>query len=292
MTVKPRGIVWLASYPRSGNTWTRIFLHNLFELLQGRDNGPASIDDLERYSTWECYAKHYRKVMGPFGAAGDFRAVAAARPRVQAMLAARTRGLAFVKTHLPIARIYDLPTINATATAGAIYLVRNPLDVAISLASHTGVSIDNAIGKMAKMDFSLHNQTEALSDTGAVHEILGSWSNNVESWTRERPPELLVLRYEDLRERPAESFGAMARHVGLLPPSEMLDKAIAYSGFDRLSTQEREQGFRYRAAKADDRFFRVGRSGQWREKLTAAQVERIVAAHGPLMRTFGYLEGL
>lgn len=292
MTVKPRGIVWLASYPRSGNTWTRIFLHNFFELLQGRDNGPADIDDLERYSTWECYAKHFRKVMGPLAAAGDFRQVAAARPKVQTMLAARTRGLAFVKTHLPIARVYQLPTINAAATAGAIYLVRNPLDVAISLASHAGVSVDDAIDKMTKADFSLHNGQDTVSDTAAVHEILGSWSGNVESWTKEPAPELLVLRYEDLKENPIESFGAVAKHVGLRPPPELLKKAVEYAGFDRLRAQEQEKGFRYRAARADDSFFRAGRSGQWRETLVAEQVDRIVSKHRQMMKRFGYLDGL
>ena len=85
-----------------------------------------------------------------------------------------------------------VPTINTEATAGAIYLVRNPLDIALSLAPHMGISVDEAITMMAKVDY----HTAITADTAFA--VIGSWSQTVASWIETTSRSVLVVRYEDM----------------------------------------------------------------------------------------------
>ncbi len=95
------------------------------------------------------------------------------------------------------------------------------------------------------------------------------------------------MRYEDMVERPLETFGATAAFLGLRPSRERLTRAIENSSFDKLRAQEAAAGFEERSEKSE-RFFREGRVGQWREIMTPDQVDRLAGAHQEQMRRFGY----
>jgi len=144
----PKGIVWIASYPKSGNTWTRAFLHNLIKILNGEAGGEQNINAMNEYSTWDISLEMYKELLNKDPHEADRAEIAAVRPRVQEMIAEQTDGLSFVKTHNALMIDRGVPTINSAVTSGAIYIVRNPLDVAISYSHHMGRSIDDAIEHM------------------------------------------------------------------------------------------------------------------------------------------------
>ena len=98
--------------------------------------------------------------------------------------AARTM---FVKTHLVYAKVNGTPTINDNVTKAIVYLVRDPRDVACSLAAHKGMAVDAIIDQMENEQCVLPN---------GVGEIISSWSRNVESWTSPSRPSVLISRYE------------------------------------------------------------------------------------------------
>jgi hypothetical protein len=100
-------------------------------------------------------------------------------------------------------------------------------------------------------------------------------------------PALHVVRYEDLQDRPFETFTAVARFLDLSPPRERLDRAISNSSFGALKAQEEEHGFVERTEHT--RFFREGRAGVWRAALSEQQVARIVSDHREEMERFGYV---
>jgi hypothetical protein len=279
---KPTGLVWIASYPKSGNTWTRSFLHNLLKIVRGEGEDAQDINRMNEFTTWDVTAKAYEKYLRRPPKEVDRTAIAAIRPKVQADIADRTDGLAFVKTHHALVADRGVPTINFEVTSGAIYIVRNPLDVAISFAHHMSTTVDNAIEQMAVTGL------ETAVTEKSVYEVYGSWTEHVRSWTRKPHRAIYVMRYEDMLERPVETFGALAHHLLIAPGDAELAAAIDLSSFDRLRQQEEEAGFREKPKEAD-RFFRQGRAGAWREKLTRRQVRRIVAAHGEEMLRFGYV---
>jgi aryl sulfotransferase len=276
-------ILWLASYPKSGNTWLRMFFTN----LRREDAGPANINELDQPNI-AADRGMFDRLVG-FGAEdltdGE---VDVLRPRVYLHLAAHAQELFFCKVH-------DARTLAPSgqalfpleATAGAIYLIRNPLDVCVSYAHHNGESgFDGRIACMANPNHAISEKRKGLA--GQLRQKLLRWSDHVLSWVDAPGLRRLVLRYEDMHARPIESFTAAAAFAGLRCNPERIARAVAFSSFEELQRQEQEKGFAEQAAPGRS-FFRKGKVGAWREVLSRAQAARIIAAHRDVMARFGYL---
>ena len=278
---RPRGIVWLASYPKSGNTWLRAFLHALLRSTEGNpvdaidlnkmDDFRRSTNDVHRYATY---------LSGPATAVAKSE-IAMARPKVQEDIVAESTGLVLVKTHNARIQDHGFPAINQAVSAGAIYVVRNPLDVAISFARFFDRPIDQMIDDMATSGWG------SGTNDREVYYITGSWSENVVSWTKPAHPVILVVRYEDMLDHPQETFSRIAAHIRSGATRQQISQAIELSSFERLREAERAKGFQDRPQTAE-RFFREGRSGQWKDVLSGPQVKRVTDIHGEQMRRFGY----
>ncbi len=271
-------IIWLASYPKSGNTWLRVFLHNL---LRNPDR-PWDINKISSFSTGDSNAELYKPFDPRPATEYTVKDIARMRPLVQAALTQASRDNVFVKTHNALVEDHGYPAINLEVTAGTIYVVRSPLDVAISYAHHMALPIDKMIEIMAEK-----GARTGINET-VVSEKTSSWSENVASWTATPHPALHVVRYEDLHAEPLKTFGGIARFLGLKPPRERLDKAIKMSSFKVVQEQERRHGFLEKSPMSE-RFFRVGTADQWREVLTPEQVACIVGDHREQMARFAYV---
>jgi len=271
------GIVWLASYPKSGNTWTRSFLHNLLR----PDRQSHNINDMQELTAYENASHWFLPLLKQPLADCSLEDVAAARPHAQEAIARAAPGLVFVKTHNALAVEFGHPVINASVTAGAIYIIRDPRDVAPSFAHHLSTDVDTAIDRMNHLHLTVPNTEHT------AYEIYGSWSQNVESWTRRSHQAKHVMRYEDMLATPKITFRALCDFLLLSPSEKALDDAIANSSFARLKEQEEKHGFREKAEPAAS-FFREGKSGVWRECLSAEQVAKIEAANCVEMQRFGY----
>jgi len=265
------GIVWLASYPKSGNTWVRAFLHNY--IVNAVE--PHSINSLVDFSVAECAGAFY----GAGHAGLREEQVQKLRPAVHAQLTQLHPDLVFVKTHNANRAVHGIPLCTPGVTAGAVYIVRDPRDVAISYAAFARKSVDEMI------DFMGDSGAANATDAAQVFELLGSWSEHAISWVA--APKRLLVRYEDLLAEPARYFARIIKFLGTGEvDAARLARAISFSGFDVLAGQEAVSG--YRAAGGAETFFRAGKSGQWRERLTPAQAQKIEAAHGEVMQKFGY----
>jgi hypothetical protein len=277
-----QNIIWIASYPKSGNTWTRVFLHNLLSELSGEGDAAQDINRLHQHTVWEIAGPPFERVLGKPISRAIHADIARARSEVQRRMADGRAEPFFVKTHLCLGNDFSYPTINLDATLAAIYIVRNPLDVAISYSHHSGQPIDATIRHMATPGL----KSKPLE--GKAYEVLGSWSQNVASWMGMTRRPVHLMRYEDMLANPQHTFAALARFLRLKPTVEQIKRAIAKSSFSELRRQEEQHGFKERSAKATQ-FFREGRAGQWREVLSQKQVEDICSAHAPIMQRFGYL---
>jgi len=275
-------LIWLASYPKSGNTWLRIFLHNL---LRNPDQ-PFDINALTSFSAVDSVGGLYQRIDPRSPLDMSFEEMAKLRPAAHRLLTQSFPDDVFVKTHNALGLDYGVPMITPEVTAGMVYVVRNPLDVVVSYAHHLNATIDDTIKVMAASGFRTPKSADWIS------EKMGSWSEHVASWTARPLPRLHVMRYEDMQARPLETFGGFARWMGINPPRERLEKALRHSSFDEAKRQEAAHGFREKSRTAPN-FFRAGRVGEWREKLTPAQVRAIVEAHRVQMQRFGYVpEGM
>ena len=271
-------IIWLASYPKSGNTWTRAFLLHLFM----NPKEPFSPDEVGQMSPIDTSRHWFEAVAGGSSATWDEKKVASLRSAAQREIIKHAPDSIFVKTHCALVNWHGNPVIDFSLTAGAIYIVRNPLDIVASYAAHSGGSLDQIIKVMNDKDHVLPGVEKQ------VPHFIGSWTQHVLSWTARPNPALHVMRYEDMLERPTETFGNLVKFLGLNTPEDRLDRALRFSSFDTLRQLEAKHGFNERTDR-QEKFFRAGKTGGWRDELTDAQARKIVEAHRPQMTRFGYV---
>ena len=282
------GIYWLASYPKSGNTWFRIFLTNYLA------NGDAPFDinePMSSCSSGDSIAtprELFESKTGLESALMTHDEIEVLQPLVFEQLALESKDDFYIKTHFACHEVSPgLPITSIKGTKGAIHIVRNPLDVALSYADHFGTGIDNAIGELGEHDFTLCGTGHVSGKQ--LRQKIGSWSDHTKSWLDARWFPVKLLRYEEMKNDPVEAFGRAIRFLGLPYDLVRLKKAIAFSDFNELKKQEQEKGFKERSPHSSGSFFRKGGAGQWKESLSPEQVSRILQDHGEMMRRLGYL---
>ncbi|MEQ8697841.1 MAG: sulfotransferase domain-containing protein, partial [Bauldia litoralis] len=96
---KPQGIIWIASYPRSGNTWTRAFINALLNVMRNPDFDSVDINRIEEGGAVENAAALYPRFLGKPVAMATEAEIAKARPSVQAALARSAGRPIYLKTH-------------------------------------------------------------------------------------------------------------------------------------------------------------------------------------------------
>lgn len=272
-------ILWLASYPKSGNTWLRAFLANYL----GDEARPVDINTLPHLSWGDMRAEPYADVAGRPAAELAWPEINRLRPAVHRRLAASQPGIVFVKTHSVLAAIDGVPTITPDITFGAIYVVRNPLDVAVSFADHYGLSIEKGARAVC------FTGLEIKPKDGHVLQVVSDWTTHVRGWRTAPGLYLHLMRYEDMLASPQATFGKLLAFLKVKKDRDKLSRAIRHSSFRVLAEQERTAGFVERSRSAE-RFFRSGRAGGWRQSLTPKDAEMIITAHRPLMQELGYLD--
>lgn len=201
------GIYWLASYPKSGSTWFRAFVQNL------RADGETPVDINEIQTGLIAGARGWiDDVLGFDTADLTDEEVDRLRPHVYRW-SAREGDIGYHKIHDAYTRLPDgEPLASREGTLGALYIVRNPLDVVASFANHMGCTIDEAIAKMGDPNFQMARRG------GLFHQArqrLLSWSGHVASWIDSPELRREVVRYEDMLFRPRDTFTRAARFLEL-----------------------------------------------------------------------------
>ena len=288
-------LVWLASYPKSGNTWFRLLIEtslaapgaaldiNDLQTRGGIASSRRPIDELSlldshllthREADWLRPGVHEALARGEFPEIGLQWALPAMSPRLMKIHDAYTAGP-------------DGAPLFAVASA-AVVIVRDPRSVAPSLASFFNHSIDQSIADMASDDFAL--SARITGDSTQVRQTLLSWSAHIRSWLDQTDVPVHLVRYEDLKADTVTTFQAAMRFAGHEMERGVVEQAVAATDFAHLQAQERERGFLESKPnrKHNRPFFRQGRVDGWREELSADQVARIEADHGEVMRRLGY----
>lgn len=275
-------ITWIASYPKSGNTWLRTLLSNII----ANANHPTDINQLT-VGKIAANRADFDNWVGIEASDLSEVEILPLRPRAIACLASYSSKPLYIKIHDAF-----IPSLGATPLAPldypgrVIYLLRNPLDVAVSFAYHQNISFEKVIKSMARSDASLEKNFSGISRQ--LRQPLRTWSEHVLSWVDQPYLPVHVMRYEDMVAQPFETFRAAVRFLELPDEPERIQRAIEFSSLPVLQAQERESGFKEKAPQTQA-FFRKGQVGGWREELTPEQAARIVADHGEVMRRFGYL---
>lgn len=276
-------IVWLASFPKSGNTWVRIFLNNY--VADGDE--PVPINKLDE-SIHACSRVLFDRLIGVPSSDLLSHEVEQYRPWMYVQWAAESTEPLFVKVHEAWRKNGNGRSLfPSEATHSVLHIIRNPLDVVPSLSNHYSQPIEKCIGWLNESQYTLAKSGARLNRQ--FPQLVTDWSMHAQSWVDASPLLVQTIRYEDMLQASTETFSKIVEAAGLLFDDDRLQKAIRFSAFDRLKSQEEAEGFRERLPQTPA-FFNKGRMGGWREVLTAVQVQQIIDHHRTTMRRFGYLD--
>lgn len=275
-------LFWLASYPKSGNTWTRVFLANLLRAEpEGIDINQIDTGAIASGREWVQAAFDFDiNEM-------DHDEVDKLRPVAYSWLSLQASEPEYHKTHDAYTYVSEgQPLFPVSATRGAVILVRNPLDVAVSYSHHNGEAIDRTItrlnnpeGAMCKQIFGLPNQ---------LRQRMLSWSGFYRSWF-DAPIAKCVVRYEDLHADPVSTFARITRFLAIDADMPAITEAVDKSSISSLQAQEAQKPFREKSGRAEN-FFRKGEVGDWKNHLSDEQVKSIINCHQATMIELGYLD--
>ncbi len=279
------GIVWLASYPKSGNTWMRALLANYL-----RDAAePVKINALGG-SPIASARQAFDDNVGVEASDLLPDEIDRYRPFVYEQMAAENAARdqpIFLKVHDAFTYNADgHPLLSKKATQGVLYLTRNPLDVAVSFAHHSAFDVETSVKRMGDPDFGFVSSKKRLFNQ--LEQKLLTWSGHVGSWLDEPGIDVHVVRYEDMKADTVGTFGGAVRFSGLEFDEARVAKAVDHASIARLQEQEREGGFGEKPFGMPA-FFRRGKVGDWRDELSEELVARVVADHSTVMRRLGYL---
>lgn len=280
----PEGIVWLASYPKSGNTWFRIVLSRVLN----QSVCPDYINDIDTIlgSPMVVNRMWMNRISGFDTALLSDDELDMLRPAAYEWYAGQVGKSVYIKIHDAYTFVdASTPLFPVKGCLGAVYFIRNPLDVAISLAHHAKCPVDWSIHMMANPKFSVPLNTR---NDRQIRQQISSWSNHVNSWVSNPPFKVLVLRYEDMLANPLATFAEGMEFLNLAVSKANLSKAIEDASFDKLQRQEAQFGFREKPP-GEGSFFRKGIVGDWKASLNEAQIHKIIQDHGEVMREYGYL---
>ncbi len=269
-------IRWIASYPKSGNTWVRLFLiayqdpHN-FDLNRRPPNFRQCVD-----------VKTYEKVSPvPVDQLTEAEIYALRGAALVHLLRASGDLPLYLKTHCANINLDGVALIPPALTDRSLYLLRDPRDVVVSLADHMGESIDESISRMS-------NEQSIITRNDVISQPISSWSLNVRSWMREMDKmSIFCLRYEDLLKDPTHWFKKVLEFFQVDFDPWRFRRALDLTMFEALKQAEDKNGYQTKSEE-QLRFFRKGIAGGWRDVLSSSQVQKIEADHGEVMKTVGY----
>lgn len=209
------------------------------------------------------------------------------RPLVYRILSDSTSDLIYLKTH----DSWGLNSNNKEIfpkeiTFGVIYIIRNPLDVAISFAHHNTESISTTVEKMNNSDLCLSNNPIKLSYQ--LKQKLLSWSEHVQSWIDKSHLPIHIVKYEDMLDNPVKTFSLAAKFLKIESTESEIEKATRNSDFNIVKSQELRFGFQEKPIKAEG-FFRSGTSNNWKNQSEKQVFKPLIEHNYDLMERFGYL---
>ena len=277
-------INWLASYPKSGNTWVKLFL----SAYLGNQNASIPFDINKMLIPFSLFPTNnlIKKFNFDFS---NFKNIAEHWIQMQEYLNLSTKGNIFVKTHNAMCTINGNKFTNKQNSLGAIYIVRDPRDIIISYSSFLKKSYNEVVTSIFNSEsFEQSNIDGKQFD----FTLIGSWSDNYNSWKNYKTIEVLIIKYEDLISDTQNTFTKIIKYLNKIDnikiDNEKIKSCINLTSFKNLRKIEEEKGFIEKGF--GEFFFRKGRVGDWKDKLNQNLVKKIEEKFKLEMKELGYID--
>lgn len=277
-------IIWVASYPKSGNTWMRYLLGNYF-FNKKKKFDPNIISYLKKFYIDNNLIKSDKN-----------RKEIKKTPlhiskywiQSQENLEIVNGNISFLKTHNALVNINNNEFTNNDLSLAIIYIVRDPRDVSISYSKYRNLNLNETIDFMISK-----NLVYVKSNNDPIEiEIIGSWAFNYNSWKNGIPQiPRIIVKYEDLLNDCYNVFSEviefLSKNMNIKPNYEQVQNSIELSKFENL--QKYEKTYSFRENQGGDNFFRTGKHNNWQSELSNEQIKKIEDNFYNEMIELGYI---
>ena len=282
-------IIWLASYPKSGNTFLRSLLTAYLFTKDGNFNFSV-LKNINQFPNNVTFEKLGIDI-------SNEKEVIKNYIKVQEETNKRDgQGIRFLKTHSTLQDINGHKFTNLNNCLGAIYIVRDPRDVVKSYSNHYQTSIDESINHMNEFNIGGGVKSKDRKNETITH--IGSWSSHFTSWKEfDKVDRYLLIKYEDLIEETEKTFLKVLTFICKLTKKKLdLDKnkltnVLKTTSFDSMQKLEKQNGFseasNFNGKKIT--FFKYGAKNNWKNFLTSENRKKIEDLFREEMKELGYL---
>jgi len=281
-------IIWIASYPKSGNTWVRSLLSTYlfskdgtfnFELLKNIKQFPSK----EYLKFFLSDFKNIKKISKYWIAAQD---------RINLL----NEGPTFLKTHSALCTLEKNSFTNKNNTGAVIYIVRDPRNVVTSLSHHFSKTTKESCKFMFTKELIL-TKNEFGGDDFATATVIGSWAEHYRSWKNLKFAPIIFIKYEDLIKNTNDSLleiiNFLGKHINVKVDEKKIFNTVKNCSFERLAEKEKKEGFFESVTSGSDKkiinFFNLGKKNNWRDLLDSETEKLIRTTFTNEMKDLNYL---
>ena len=275
-------IIWISSYPKSGNTFVRSFLASYFYTKDGSFNFDL-LDKIRQFPDKVLFENLGLKIEDNHELAKQFI-------KIQNVINNRDREkLRLLKTHSVLRNEHGYLLTDDNISLGVIYIVRDPRSVIKSYANHMQISNEEAFEVLKSYRYLSGNRGETL---------MGDWSSNYQTWKDFKSNDkYLLIKYEDLVNNTKLTFIKMLEFIHKVTKSKfVLDedkflKSIDATKFENLKNLEFKNGFSESVSQNGKKvtFFKYGKKNDGKNSLSPSLKKKVENFFNKEMIELGYL---
>ena len=286
-------IIWLSSYPKSGNTLLRSMISTYFFTQDGNFNF-KTLNKINQFPDFKLFKNYGINT-------SDHIEIVKNYINVQRQINTKDKNsIRFIKTHSGLRNINGYPFTDLNNSLGAIYIVRDPRSVAKSYANHNQMSLERASDRMLEDKATLGGLKNPINEADKILTHMGSWSSNYESWkVFKKYNRYLLVKYEDMIKNKERTFVTIIKFIHKLADlkftidGDKLKNILQTTSFEYMQKAEKNFGFEESVKTKKDSekntFFKYGPNINTPESLPAEIKNKLEVSLKKEMEELGYL---